>query len=513
MAVSARQRVELGVVAQVRQNLDGLLSRKAWRRTLAFLSGLATFVVTTGGLFVVAPNLQSALIAGIAIGLVAHTEADAAAIGGLVAVLGLLIGPDNYWLKPVPLSQAAGVTAASIALCAAVAASTRLAGRKLPKESGIAFVLLAGALLVANLWYTPLKANSMPFFDVNLGVRSQSFDQQLASGEMTEVRADGRFYFEAFKQYKRDGDYYATYDRVFRSSGWEAAESFADFRMPTLFWLWALLPTPRDIVAAYLLLASLAVLSVIPISAASVRLPLAIPGCAALAAYFAVPATQVQLFQQEPWAAAVGVCAVAAYAVSTRSRRWRMWTVAGVALAVLAVLVRETAAMLVIAGVASSFVGLARQRRFRSLAWAGGVLVLAVAYAAQYLVTKPYIVSSGGVPRAGRGGVQFMLAAFHYGTELLGGQGWLQLALALVGIVAVMIVPDVRLRVLASVATLATIASFMYLGNGARAVGQGSLVVVNYWGLIVLPLLYAFVPTIFVVIPGAAVPRPEDEPS
>ncbi len=272
--------------------------------------------------------------------------------------------------------------------------------------------------------------------------------------------------------------------------------------MPTLFWTWALLPSASSIVIAFLVLATLATLCVVPVTAGVARTPLVVPAATALAAYFVYFPVQLPVFSQEAWAVCFGLGSLAAFALSLRSEHWRAFVVASVALAVIGTLIRETLVFLPIAGAASAFVG-SERRPFRVAAWIAGLVAIAASYTAHYVAAKPYISASSGPSQFSRGGLGNVVAAVTYATDMLGGPGVLAVALAVLGLAGAVLLPDRSMRVFALVATLAPLVAFLFVANRAWYETTGERI--NYWGATVVPFLYALIPAGLTLLPCAAV--------
>jgi hypothetical protein len=492
-----------GPVARVRAWLKGLLPSDAWRIALAFASGLLTMTATMGGLFIVLPWAQSAIVAGIAVGLVAPKIRTSAIIGACVGLAGIAVGPENYYRFYTTGSQLfasqAGTYVGSMIVCMAVAAGVSFSCRRLPKAA-FGFLGLAFLLVIGNLWFTTLTINAKPL-SYNAGI---SFNDQLRGNVPGQyANSDSKMFFDTYMRVNAGGNFYPEYSKVLAPRG--PARSIADFRVPTLFWLWNSFPSPSYIVIAFLLLATAAIVSVIPLGVVTVKLPLTLPAAAALASYMLFFTGNIELFRQEQWAGAIGVLVLGCLASSLKSNRWKLWTVAAVACAVLAVLTRETMMFLLLAGFASAFFGGASRRRFRLLAWGVGLLAFAVLYAAHMMAAQPYIVAAAEIPRAGRGSITFMLAALNYATDYLGYAGWLPITLAAMGIAGGFMVRDRGLRIVALVGALAPLVACLVLGNDAYAAtaAGGGIEYINYWGPSSVMLLYALAPSAFAIIPGA----------
>lgn len=484
-----------GIVARASTVLDGLLPRRFWRAGLAFASGFLTYACTTAGLFLSGPEYQSAVVAGTAVGLVAPNPASAAAAAAAAAIGARLLGPVSPWSATASSQLEVAEILLAGSACAVVGLVVRAAISRW-KRAQILFLAAAIAILVANLWFTVLSVNRVTFAQ---GV--PSFEAQLA-GNIPDflARTDPGWFYHVQAQVRSGEPYYEAFNQaILDNPGWDP-KSVADFRVPTIFWLWGTLPDARYVVLAFLVLASIAVVSVVAITAASVRVSLAVPGCAALAAYLLFFPTGLVLFQLESWGGMIGVLAIAAHAISMRSRHWRVWAIASVVLAVASVLVRETMAFLPIAGLASALVSASLRRRYLARAWSLGIALLIVAYLGHYATVKHFLIHTGELPRVGRGDVSYMLAAFRFGTDHLGGAGWLPVVLSVLGLVGAALTPDVRQRTLVLLSIGLTAASFLVLGNRAAYGTGGGL---NYWGASLLPLVYSLVPVAFVIVPGA----------
>ena len=249
-----------GVVARARGALDDVMSRTAWRIVLAFLSGLLTFVATTGGLFIVAPWVQSAVVGGIAVGLVAPKARWSGLTGGLVGLAGGLIGPANLYAAhsaSQPFSSHTTMLLGSTVLCAGVAAGVSLLGRRSARW-GTAFLVMAFVLLIGNLWFTTLTMNAVPGAEAFAGTPLPSFNAMMG-GDIPKIIADRdrMVMFYVYRGVKSGAAFYPEYGRVLVASptrGWP--RSIADYREPTLFWVWSVLPNPSSIVIAFLVLAT-----------------------------------------------------------------------------------------------------------------------------------------------------------------------------------------------------------------------------------------------------------------
>lgn len=468
---------------------------RAARMALAFAGGLLTFAATKGGLVIVLPWMESGLVAGIAIGLLSPIAAEAGLVGCAVALAGVLLPPTNafraYSFSLLPVG--AWTTVGAVATCALVATGAAFAIKRRVEAERV-LIGLALLLVVGNLWYSTLALDAAPTGNV-AGTPLPSLNSQLASDIATvNAKADPAIFFHVYQGMKQGRSFYPEYSRVIRAQR-GAPGSIFDYREPTIFWFWTLLPKAQDAVIAFLVVATIAILSLIPLHWGMSKLPLIIPAAAALAAFFMYFSIATRIFQLDPWAGALSVPALAALAVSVRTSRWRVWTCVAVAVAVLSVLVREVTTFLVLAGFVSAWVGERTQRRFRVAAWATGLLLYVGIFTVHFIVARPYIVAAGGIPRAGEGSFGFMLSGLTYASGFLGYAGWLPFALAAIGFVGCYALKDLRLRVFAATATVVPLVSFLFIGNTSHSMTPtGQVIVSNYWGTAIEPLLYALVP-------------------
>ena len=474
-----------------------------WRDVLAIAAAALTVACASGGLIVLAPVVQLALLAALTAGLIAPSVRRAALAGAVGCAVGLALGPASAWYGPAELGSRIASGLASVAFCAAAAAGVRWALKARP-ATGRVFVWLALALLIGNLWYTTLSANTESTHDPITGVQMPSFNEQIAGDTpATIAMSDDAWWYRLLLDVRAGKPYYPALAAALEENPrWEPA-SVMDFRMPTLYYLWRLLPDAGAVVPLFLLFATCGILALVPIAKGFVRLPLVIPAAAAVASYFQFFPVQISLFSQEAWAAAIGLLSFAAFAVSLRSGRWKAFTIAAVLFAVAATLVRETIAFLPLAGLASAFLFEGAQRGFRATAWGAGVAALGGAYLVHYLNARPYVVPAEGFGRLGKGGLSAVASAVTYGTDFLGSTGVLAALLAVAGIVGAVLLRDTALRAFVLGTTGLTLASFLVLGNSAWYETTG--MPVNYWGASVMPLVYATVPLIFTLVPGAAV--------
>ncbi len=489
-------------VDRIRRRLLELAPARTWRIVGAVAAATLSVVVSSGGLFFYLREAQVALLAGACAGLIAPSRKSAAAVAAASVLAGLAVGPASAWSSATAGSTLVLAALAGAVLAAAVGFGVKIAAHRW-RRSGSWIVWAVVGLLVANVWITTIRVGTAVFTDAN-GRATTPFYQQLKGTAAAEAQSsDESRYQKVLRAVERGRPFYPTWHDVFgpmRAKNASAGASVFNYHLPTLFWFWAALPGSDVSVAyAYLVLLSLAIVSVPFVTRGTVRLPLAIPGAAAVASYLFIHGYSLKVLDAEPWAGALAVLAVAAWALSSRGGRWRAWAVAAVALGLLAALAREPAVLVLIAGLASAILIRDAQRRFRVAAWGLGVAAFAGLYAAHYVNVRPLLWGPevGAVFRVS--GLDTVISALTYGTPALGHSGPLTLVLACAGFLGIVQIRDRRTRLFVGIAVFSSLLTYLFVNNGA--VIAATRAPVNYWGVVVVPVIYACIPALFAVVP------------
>jgi len=481
--------------------IEPLLSSRTWRDLIAIVACALTVAACSGGLVYVWVSVQIGVVAGLLVGLICATEARAAVSALVGTALGLAFGPAGF---AAAVSEPAQLTPAlwSVAVAICVAAAVRfLASRKMIGPA--TFTWIAIAVLVGNLWATTLIVNAKSMYNPLVGRNVPSMNSRLAGNIPPDLEgSDHVLYLRVYEAVRAGEAYYPSFRKYFIRWGQTTPSSVLNIRSPILTYFWAALPGPRWIVVSFLVLAT-AVIFLVPVFLSGmVRRPLAIPACATLAAYFLYFPRQLPLFTTEAWAVLLVMMSVAASSVSSRSERWRSLTVVSVGLATVALAVRETMVFVLAAGLFSALVVPGEQRRFRSAAWAAGLAAAGVALGVHYWAASSVVDPASKYQALIRGGLDNALAALSYATDHLGMGGWFAFTLAALGLIGTLLIPEVRLRLQMSLATFMPLVAFLFIGNNARENRVG--MPLNYWGVVVVPLVYLCIPLVFRLLPGGA---------
>jgi hypothetical protein len=420
--------------------------------------------------------------------------------------VGLTVGPVEMSFFPpkAPDRILYGMLATVIAL--AVAGGVAFLVRRVPLSARwIAWAALA--MLVANLWGTTLMLNRQPTFNPMIRQVVPPLNDQL-KGQVPPgyEDSDHLLYLRYYQSVRAGESYYPSVRKHFIEwSGGRPPNTVLNIRSPLVTYFWAALPGPTWIVIAFLVLATVAVFMVPPFVSGVVKMPLAIPGAAALCAYFLFFPRQLLLLTTELWAVIPAMIALALTAVSLRSARWRELTVLAVALAALALMIRETLVFVPLAGLVGALAVKDEQRRFRVIAWSAGTATAGAFLAVHYWLARSIVERTSQYQGFASGGVSRMLEALTFATDHLGLGGWLAFTLAALGLLGALLLRDLRVRLFALVATVTPLVAFLFVSNAALDTRTGTTF--NYWGVAVVPLLYLCIPVAFSLLPGAATKR------
>lgn len=494
-----RKRVEEGVprwVSSVRRMLFARLGSRSRWTLVAFLAALMTSVSVTGALVLFWMPLQVAVLVGLVAGMIGPGLRRSALAAAAAFLVGQVAGPHSMWLGLQPLSTWKVVFGALAA--AAVAAPVAYVSPRKRVRTALSWAVVA--LVVANMWMTAFFIDAQPLVDPRTRKPSPSLFEEL-DGRVPRVfmGSDEYFYLRVLERVQDGESYYPAYASAVLEHWGEARplSGVIQVRLPTLFWFWSLLPPAgRSMVIAYLVLATVAVVSVPAFSAPFLRRPLAVPAAAAVASYLLFFATQLTVLFTEPWAAACAVIGVASWAVSFQTKYWKMTILSAAFWVTLACVIRELVLFLPIAGVLSSWSSEGGQRRFRLGVWFGSLAVFFAAYAAHAAAVRPFLTPNDWMSKhLLTGGFRNVVAGMTYGSAAFGGMSSVLLGLGVLGLLGTVVIPRRSLRVFAFWSVVLPLSAFLLFGTDATDIWTDDAV--NYWGSVVDPLLLAFTPAAF----------------
>jgi hypothetical protein len=490
--------MECGVLGQPGGHKDGERVERGLVRTLrsAAPAGIAAalmYLVTSSGSVSVGPWLpvQLGALAGATAGLVATSylaAVGAAVLGcGLAAVL----------FPPAAPLDAAGSAYLLLAAAALAAGAFALGRVRFGRKLGAAIVVIA---LAVNAWVVVGSVVRLPM----ASRQGRSIVQELSARPATGQRIlDSELYRDVSWNIHDGMPFYSAYSKAWRDIYTNVhPHSLFDLRQPALFEFWAHLPGwPLSALWAFLVLMVAAMCAAPFVSSRAVPFALGALSSAMIGGYLmSFIFTQGSLYLFEQWTGAVAVFSMAAFALA-QSKHHRVWMAVAAATAVLAFVSRELMVFLLVAGLASAFFGPERHRRYDIAVWGCAIAAAAVAYGLHASRAVALISAAPQLGQAwvGKGGFEYLALAVEDFTKFVSphvGVVWL---LVLLGVVGALAQPDRQFRVFAGAAVLLPLVAFLFVGNVAVAVNGHRM---NYWGAVVLPTVFAFVPSAFVLLRG-----------
>jgi hypothetical protein len=345
--------------------------------------------------------------------------------------------------------------------------------------------------IVVNLWL-PLVATGLPVR--GYGVLSAAKISRVP--DAGTYRFDDEVYRRTYYLMHQGQSYYPAFrDAWTQQTALQPAPSTPmGFRLPTLFWMWRLLPAEAfSLVYLFLGLGTLGVASAAWITGQLAGTRFAPLAAATTAAYvMSVGMTAVVTYVDLP-AACIALAGLAFFVHGTLTgRRSSLWT--AVAIMTFAALTREILAYLIVLGALSSLLE-PRGRRLRAATpWLAGLGVFGLGYAAHTWATWGYLSSSSPVSYW-RGSFAFALNALTNLSETLNGHGPVLLTFFLVGVIGAYAIHrrvGWPLSAFALAALLLPAVGMLRFGN-ASITPQGAIL--NYWGLLFVPIALALWPT------------------
>lgn len=462
---------------------------------VAFGAALLAYVMVHGGLF--GPGVAPAVQTGIVVGIVAAFSATAgwrsAVAAGAAGVIGGL-------LLPVAGGGSTLVAAATAAMVAAVAALVAFGARWAVDRGAIRkqlVVMLGMAIIIGNLWLSTATLGSQ-----QVVIEGQTMFQFMVSKPQPNVRQPDQVFYKNVVQKMRAGtNYYDAWRQAYHENAvWGRDPSSAiSVRQPLLLSVLATLPGDgRSPIWLMTLVASIAAV----LSMAMVRglheHAIALVSAAAVASFALSFTTLPFVFGFEPWGGLLAVIAVSLFAQSQGGKPEplrRRLMIASAVIAVLAVAVRELMVFLPLAGIAAAFFAPKEQRRFDLVAWIGALITSAVALGAHVLAAQRIISPGPGLEQwLGRGSIDNLTMGLVNGAKYISTSYLVLVALAFIGIGGALLVRDRPYRVFLIVAIFLPLGGFLFAYNGA--IDQATGKVINYWGPVITPVIYAMVPAI-----------------
>lgn len=267
------------------------------------------------------------------------------------------------------------------------------------------------------------------------------------------------------------------------------------YRLPTLYWLWSLpLPAPALFVGGLLVFATAAVAAAWALARHLAGDVAAIVAATFVALYYSGLASSFRVTFSEPWAAALVLVSFAAFLLHLDRREDRGLLALSVGAALGAALVREIAVFALVAGLAAAVVGDVRDGRRRWLWWAGALAFFSAAYVVHSAALGGEVFSGRFSPGLWFSpGIARLLEVVGEGDWFLPFFGLLSLAAVLLAVLGILVMSHGASRVLLLVGVILPLVAMFVVGPVDTG-PPGPANVLGYWGILVKPVLWTFVP-------------------
>jgi len=459
---------------------------------VALACGFGAYLAVSRGVLFTGGTWQIPLFMGCVVGLSGLATAYAASTAAGIMLVSMALLPPGLpfaaKVGPLDLVLAAAIAASTSALLSYL--STTMDARARKRLTLVASVLMVLWVLV-NLW--------LPLFATGLPVRGYG---PLNAAQLAEVPQPGKYHYDD-EVYRRvyylmhqGKPYYAAFREAWFGQEVRppAISVPMGYRLPTIFWLWRLLPAYSfSIVYLYLAMCSMGLVSAALISGQIAGARYAPLAAAAMAAYvMSIGYTSLVTFVDLP-AMSIALVGIALFARATvKHSRGALW---GAAAAVaLAALTREILVYVAVLAALSSLLEPAGKRLKAALPWLAALGVFAVGYSAHVVAVLPLLEPSTGQMSYTHGGIDFVLSGVTYYAYAFNGFGYASGALFLAGVVGAYAAHRSTGWPFAGFATAALVlpmVAMLRIGNPAIVAGGGH---VNYWGMLVVPLALALWP-------------------
>lgn len=486
-------------VARSSESVAALLPKDPRSWIVAFVAIAMAYLIASHGMFFFAAEWQLPLFIGVLGALVASTYAQA----GILATANLVV-----WQITTPpvLHGAARFGAAQwvLSVVLVVGASVgvgllreRIGGSRRVFELVVSSVLVA--CVVVNLW-SPLLVGAVPPTGY-AALSAQTLREVPRAGHYVN---DDAIYRRVFYLMHAGTPYY----QAFREA-WTGLQnrpplpgSVFAYRLPTMYWLWNLLPADAFLVVmVFLAFASAGCVAAAFITGQLVGERFAPLAAAALAAYAMGTAATVYVTYVDLPSAAFALIGVALFvraAVADDDRV--LWAAAAVMTG--AALTREILVYLIgLAALSALFESRGRRVR-KMLPWLVALWVFTIGYAIHAYEVQTLIANRIGVISWTKGSPAFAIDAIRRFSDVMTGGGLLLPVLFCFGVAGAWGAGRRARRpfaIFSAAALVIPVVAMVKLGNpGIDATGLQ----VNYWGNLVVPLALSLWPAYALLLPN-----------
>jgi hypothetical protein len=467
-----------------------------WLISIVF--GFGAYVVGSHGLFFSAGVWQIPLFVGLTVGLITTGVRQAAIAAGATTLFGAFLLPPALPFMAAPESSEYVLM---LVLSCIVAAGVAHARARIPADSRKAFDLIVAAAtvawIIANLWF-PLFATGLPVKGYGV-LRAATFSEVPQPGT---YRLDEEVYRRVYHLMHQGEPYYTAFRTAWTQqlSEQPAPDTVMGYRLPTMYWIWSLLPAEVfSIVYVFLALCTVGVVSAAVITGQMLGSRFAPIAAVTMAAYaMSVGITTAVTYIDLP-AMSIALAGIALFVHSrVRGDRRTLWAAAGVMTA--AALTREILIYLILLAALSTLLE-DRGRRLRAATpWLTGLGVFSAGYAVHAFAVQSYLGTDSPVTYL-RGSFEFVVNALTNFSDAFNGQDAALAGLFALGVVGAWATQRRAGRPFAAFAVAAlTLPLVIMLRVGNNSVtAEGAIY--NYWGMLFVPLALALWPVWVLLLP------------
>ncbi len=464
----------------------------------AIVSGLGGYAAASHGLFYSAGTWQIPLFVGCAIGIVALDRVQAAMTAGAVMIIALAVLPPAlpFGATMQPFDYALALVLATGSAAFLAHARTALwRGRMATFNLAAAVILVCWVLI--NFWI-PLFLGGLPIQGYGV-LRAELISEIPQPGN---YQLDAEIYRRVYYLMHQGQSYYPAFRDAITQDGrpeHPAPSSVLGYRLPTLFWMWQLLPPDLfSLVYLFLALCTMGVVAAAFIAGQLAGVRFAPLAAAAMAAYsMAVAITGSVTYVDLP-STSIALVGVALFVRSRRTGSQRLLWAAATVLA-LAALTREILVYLIVFAALSALFEAPGTRRRAAIPWLVALGVFALGYAAHTMVASAYLSPLSTVTYS-RGSVGFVASAVTNFSAAMNGGGVALVSLFALGLAGAYASHKRVGRPFAAFALAALVLPLLMMlrvgNNSLTAEGE----IFNYWGLLVMPLALALWPAWVLVL-------------
>ena len=463
------------------------------------VSATVAYLLVSHGMMMAASGWQVPLFVGAIAALAASSAFQGALVGTITVAAGMAaLPPSVVGARFGPLAWVLGVLLTlGLALAIGVLRERGSDGRRTVD------VVLACALVVwllVSLW-APLFVAGFP--PNGYGAMRAATIREVPKPH-TYVNDDA-LYRRIYYLMHTGEPYYQAFRDAWAGLGQSPAfpSSVTSVRLPTMYWVWALMPAdPFSIAYLFLAAATLGVVAAAFIAGQLAGARFAPLAAAALVAYAMGSAITVYVTYVDLPAMCVALVGVALLLRGRIAQDLRyLWAAA--AIVTFAALTREILIYITLLALVTAFFEPA-ERRWRCAApWFASLGVFAAGYAAHVAAVRGMLVPESSAITYWKGSPLFALDSLARFTDLMTGNGVLLVilfALGVAGAIASRKRAGLPFALFASAALIAPMLTMLKVGNpGIDAAGNQ----VNYWGNLFVPMALAVWPAWVLLMPAA----------